>query len=87
MNKKGFELGFLNGLINGRKKLKMNLARDQPRLEEDKSMFLNSETAMENGIVLVNEQNLKISTQIPKLFKIPFWLVSVPKSKKVGKFF
>lgn len=73
----------MNGLISGRKKLKMNLTRDHPRRVEDDSMVLDAKTAIENGIILEGDQGLKISTQVPRLFKIPFWLVSLSKSKKV----
>lgn len=83
LNKKGFELGFLNGLISGRKKLKMNLTRDDPRPDEDEDNIITAKNNQDIGFILDNDEKLKISKEIPKLFKIPFWLVSLPKEKKV----
>ena len=74
-------MGFLNGLICGRKELKMDLKRDDTRKQQG-LQFSQTEQLTEN-IRVENPATLKVYTEVPKLFKIPFWLVSMQNDQKV----
>lgn len=64
----------------------MNLSRNDPRPQESEENLITAQNNRKDiGFILDNSEKLKISTKIPKLFKIPFWLVSLPPVKKVEK--
>ena len=83
LHSKGYELGFLNGLIEGRKKLKLGLVRNST-LDPSSQVFTTAKKIQSN--ILVDENsNIKVYTGIPKLFRIPFWLVPVNEDQKVNQ--
>lgn len=81
LHAKGYELGFLNGLIGGRKKMKLSLVREDSVDGDFKHEEVQSD--LDDNIFLEEGSKLRIETKIPKLFKIPFWLVKIDDDQTV----
>jgi hypothetical protein len=84
LHSKGFELGFLKGLISGRKKLKKTVSLVRGGEADSNSLAFTEKKRLSDGILVDSEHDLKVVTEIPKLFKIPFWLVSLPNQQTVS---
>jgi hypothetical protein len=77
LHSKGYELGFLKGIVDGRKALKKNLIRDDTNTLTNVT-YLEGSMITKQAKVSEDSHDIKIVTSVPRLFRIPFYLVSIP---------
>lgn len=82
LHSKGFELGFLKGIIDGRKALKRTIVRDNESPSAQVKL-VEGEKITQNSKVSEDSAEFSIVKNVPKLFKIPFYLVNIPKETNI----
>ena len=82
LHSKGYELGFLKGIVDGRKALKKNLIRDDTNTLTNVT-YLEGSMITKQAKVSEDSHDIKIVTSVPRLFRIPFYLVSIPQNQKI----
>jgi len=62
--------------------LKRNLIRDDANFSQNIT-YLQTKTITKTASISEDSANLKLITSVPKLFRIPFYLIKIPKDQKI----